>query len=113
MSTLLLQRGDKCAAGKLKARDNYGNGRYRKYECATITDISVETAGKLERLITEPGVVAAELWQNRNNPALNVDHVGLRFILSLNGDNHLTSRVSPLIYWLDREPVAITTLARL
>jgi len=26
-----------------------------------LPDISVETAGKLERLITEPGVVAAEL----------------------------------------------------
>jgi len=51
-----------------------------------LPDISVETAGKLERLITEPGAVAAELWQNRNNPALNADHVGervrLRFILS-------------------------------
>ena len=76
-----------------------------------LPDISVETAGKLKRLITEPGAVAAELWQNRNNLTLNVDHVGLRFILSLNGDNHSMSRVSPLICWLDCESVPITTLA--
>lgn len=60
-----------------------------------LPDISVETAGKLERLITEPSAhrSAAELWQNRNKPALNAGHAGecvrLRFVLSKSGDNLL------------------------
>lgn len=81
----LYSRG-KCAAGKLKARDNYGNGRFRRGD--HLSDILTETAGKLGRLIIELARLfraASELWQNRNK----------RRAFALNAGGTASTTVSP------------------
>lgn len=83
---------------KLKAHDNYGNDRAR-----SLLDISVKTAGKLERLIIEHRTMLQGMNFDRtaNNQRCMpdhewwwCDHVHLSFILNATEDNHMTSRVS-------------------